>query len=366
MKMISVNTHLQRHRQLFTFMLGLLFLFVLLWVLRSVLLPFMVGYILAFLLLPVIRWVERRLPGAGKRPRLEQLKRISIIVIVYLLSLGAVGLVIFYIITVAGKALGTLTQDTSQMIPHGLDTVKQWLKSIPLLSDPLIQDAIDSYMAKAGAALPGLLKDFLTRGMRMFQTSLGMIMGFVSMPIFIFFILKDWCSLRDRYYEALPQWARGHNKNILAILQNVVGRYIIGQLFLGLAVGLCAYALLSVLRIDFALPLAVFAGITEMVPQLGPWLGGGLGILVTLATAPEKVVWVALGYVGIQLFENNLLVPKIQGQQMKIHPALILVLSVIGAHAGGIMGIIMILPLTMAILKIFTYLRNSVRDGSIS
>jgi predicted PurR-regulated permease PerM len=70
--------------------------------------------------------------------------------------------------------------------------------------------------------------------------------------------------------------------------------------------------------------------------------------------------------VAIQLLENNLLVPKIQGRQMKIHPALILVLSVIGAHAGGIMGIVMILPLTMASLKIFTYLRDGVRDGSIN
>ena len=364
--MSSVSARLQRHWQLLAVILGLAVVFSLLWALRSVMLPFLVGYLLAILLLPVIKWVERRLPGAGKQPKFPQLKRVSIIVVVYLLSLGVIGLAMFYAVTVAGKALWTLTQEASQTIPNGLSTVKQWLKAIPLLSHPAIQENIDVYAAKAGVALPGLLKDFLTRGMRFFQTSLGMIMGFVSMPIFIFFILKDWCGLRDRYYEALPQWARVHNRNILAILHDVVGRYLIGQMLLGLAVGLCAYALLSIMRIEYALPLAVFAGITELVPQLGPWLGGGLGVLVTLATAPERVVWVGLGYIVIQMFENNLLVPRIQGRQMKIHPALILVLCVMGAHFGGILGIIMILPLTMAVMKISTYLRERVRDGSLN
>ncbi len=364
--MDSVNALIKKHWQLIVLILGLIFVVLMIWGLRSVLLPFMAGGLLAYLILPVIRWVEKRLPGAGKKPKLQQLKRISLITVSYLLSLAVISLVLFYTITVGGKALGALIQDASQTIPSGLNTIKQWLKSIPMLSDPLIQETIDVYMAKAGAALPDLLKDFLTRGLKMFQTSLGMIMGFASLPIFVFFILKDWSSLRDKFYAGLPDWARTHTKNIIVILNKVVGRYIIGQLLLGLAVGLCAYALLSILRIDYALPLAVFAGLTEMVPQIGPWLGGGLGILVTLATAPEKVFWVAVGYLAIQLFENNLLVPRIQGRQMEIHPALILVLCVLGAHFGGILGIVLILPLTMSVMKIFKYLRDSTLDGSIS
>ena len=364
--MNSVKNQIREHRQLIAYALGLVAVFLLIWGLRSILLPFMVGGLLAYLILPVIRWVEKRLPGAGKKPKLQKLKRISLITISYLLSLAVISLVIFYIITIGGKALGALTQDASQTIPNGLNTIRQWLKSIPMLSDPLIQETIDVYMTKAGAALPELLKDFLTRGLKMFQTSLGMIMGFASLPIFVFFILKDWTSLRDKFYSGLPDWARIHTINILVILNKVVGRYIVGQLLLGLAVGLCAYALLSILKIDYALPLAVFAGLTEMVPQIGPWLGGGLGILVTLATAREKVIWVAIGYLAIQLFENNLLVPRIQGRQMEIHPAFILVLCVLGAHFGGILGIIMILPLTMSVIKIFQYLMASALDGSIS
>ena len=193
-----------------------------------------------------------------------------------------------------------------------------------------------------------------------------MILGFVAMPVFLFFILKDWDKLRDSFIAGTPLWTRTHAKNIFTIIQNVTGRYIRGQLLLGLAVGTCAFILLTILRIDFALPLAVFAAVTELVPMIGPWLGGGLAVVVTLATAPEKLIWVGLGYLLIQLLENNLLVPKIQGSQMEIHPAFIIMLSVLGAYFAGIMGFIIVLPLTMAIIKIFKYLRDSSRDGGFS
>ena len=364
--MNSVNTLIRRHWQLPVFILGLVFIFCIIWALRSVLMPFIVGLILASLLLPIIRWVEKHLHSEGKRPKLIQLKRISLILIIYLLSLAVIGLLIFYTVTLIGKAMGTLTQDASQIIPNGLYTIKQWLKSISLLSSPTIQAQIDSLALKAGEALPNVLNDFLKSGMKIVQSSAGMILGFIIMPIFIFFILKDWDRLRDRFYTVLPLWTRTHTKSLFSILQNVVVRYIRGQLLLGLVVGICAGILLFTMKIEFALPLAVFAGITELVPTIGPWLGAGLGIIVTLATAPEKLIRVGLGYLLIQLLENNLLVPRIQGSQMEIHPAFIIMLSILGAYFAGILGFIIVLPLTMVTIKIVKYLRDSMHDGSIS
>jgi predicted PurR-regulated permease PerM len=362
----SIGVIIRNHWRLIVFVLALFIVFWLLWALRSVFLPFIVGFILAYLLLPIIRWVEKHLHRVGERLKHKQLVRVTIILIVYVLSLSVVGLLIFYTITLITHTLGTLTQDLSQIIPNGLETIKQWLKSIPLLSNPSIQENIDIYVAKAADALPDLLNNFLTSGVKVVQTSVGMILGFAIMPVFIFFILKDWDGLRDKFYASLPLWTRTHVKSIFSILQKVVVRYVRGQLLLGVVVGAFVYVLLLILKIELALPLAVFAGITELVPMIGPWLGGTLGVVVTLATAPEKVIWVALGYLVIQLLENNLLVPKIQGSQMDIHPAFIILLSVIGAYFAGILGFIIVLPLTMTVIKVFKYLRNSARDEKIS
>jgi predicted PurR-regulated permease PerM len=73
--------------------------------------PFIVGFILAYLLLPIIRWFEKHLVAVSGKPRLKQLKRITIIVVVYLLSLVVIGGVIFYIVIVIGNVIGTLTLD---------------------------------------------------------------------------------------------------------------------------------------------------------------------------------------------------------------------------------------------------------------
>ncbi len=347
--------------RLIVFILGLLFFFWLLWVLLSVLLPFVVGFIIACMLVPIIRWFERRLPGVGKKPKL---KRFSIVVVIYLLAAAVIGLMAFYVIVVLGEALLSLAQNAPEIIPKGMDTVTQWLKSIPLLSSPSMQQQIDTSMAQAGVALGDALSDFLMSGLAVVQSSSGMIFGFVSMPIFVFFVLIDWDRLRDSFYAALPKWTLIHTKSVFAIIQNVTGCYIRGQLLSGLIVGILVFAMLSIMGIEFALPLAAFAAVMELVPMIGPWLGGAVGIAFTLSTAPEKVIWVAGGYLVILLAENILLVPKIQGSQMQIHPAIIIVLSLVGAHIAGIMGFVIVLPLTMMIVSIFKYFRDSVREGA--
>ena len=355
-----------KHWQLIVFIVGLIFVCWLIWTLRNVLLPFIVGLILAYLLLPVIRWVEKRLLKPNEKPKIKQLKRIAIILVIYLLSIIIIGLAVFYIFTIASKAIGNLLQNAPQTIPDGLAAITNWLKSLKILSNPTIQQNIDDYITKAGAALPGVLSNFLSTGVKIIQSSTSLILGFIIMPIFIFFLLKDWDNLRDKFYAGLPQWARIHTKNFFSILQTSIIHYIRGSLILALIVAILTYIYLTILRIDFALPLAVFIGITEMVPLIGPWLGGALAVIVTLATAPGKAIWVVIGYLVILQIENQLIGPKIRGSQMEIHPAFLIILTVLGAYFAGILGLIIVLPLAMVVIKTFKYLRDSVRDGTIN
>ena len=355
-----------KHWQLIVFIVGLIFVCWLIWILRSVLLPFIVGLILAYLLLPIIRWVEKHLLKPNEKPKIKQLKRIAIVLIIYLLSLIIIGLAVFYIITIASKAVGNLVQNAQRTLPNGMATITNWLKSLKILSNPTIQQNIDAYITKAGAALPGILSSFLTTGVKIIQSSTSLILGFIIMPIFIFFLLKDWDNLRDKFYAGLPQWARIHTKNFFSILQTSIIHYIRGSLILALIVAILTYIYLTILRIDFALPLAVFIGITEMVPLIGPWLGGALAVIVTLATAPGKAIWVVIGYLVILQIENQLIGPKIRGSQMEIHPAFLIILTVLGAYFAGILGLIIVLPLAMVVIKTFKYLRDSVRDGTIN
>jgi predicted PurR-regulated permease PerM len=129
---------------------------------------------------------------------------------------------------------------------------------------------------------------------------------------------------------------------------------------LGLVVAVLSFIGLSILDISFAPALAIFAGLTELIPILGPWIGGAFAVVVTLATTPEKAIWVVVVFVSVQFVENNLLVPRIQGGYLRIHPAVVLVLLVVGSFVAGIWGIILIVPLTATVVEIYRYLRRNV------
>jgi predicted PurR-regulated permease PerM len=132
---------------------------------------------------------------------------------------------------------------------------------------------------------------------------------------------------------------------------------------LGLIVGYFAFVGLLILGIPYAPALALLAGIGEMIPTLGPWISGGVSAIVTLAIAPDKTLWVILIFLVIQLFENTLLVPRIHGAYLNIHPAILLFLLVVGAYVAGFWGLLLAAPLTATIVAIVKYIRDYYEKG---
>ncbi len=138
-------------------------------------------------------------------------------------------------------------------------------------------------------------------------------------------------------------------------MANVLGNYIRAQFILALAVGLLALIGLFIVRMPLAPELAIIAGLTEIIPVAGPWIGGIIGVIITLAVAPSKIIWVALIFLMVQLIENNVLVPRIQGAVLQIHPAIAMVLLVLGGYFAGFWGILLAVPLAATLAKIYTY-----------
>jgi predicted PurR-regulated permease PerM len=107
--------------------------------------------------------------------------------------------------------------------------------------------------------------------------------------------------------------------------------------------------------VPFAFLLGIVAGFTELIPFIGPWIGGAVGVLVTLATAPDKLLWVVLLYVGVQLLENTVLVPRVQGHSLNLHPAVVLLIITIASQIWGIWGIILGPPVVALIKDLTVY-----------
>jgi predicted PurR-regulated permease PerM len=328
---------------------------VIVWKFISVLLPFIFGLIIAYLLLPVIRWLEKHLPGGKKHPGA---KRISIIIGVYFAALIIVAAALFYAFTVIRSSTADLWQALPQSISSITDWVQDLLAKIRLDVPASMLGQYDQAISDAGVSAVNILRSGLGTGLTLVTSSVSLILGFLALPLIVFFMLKDWDKLRDGFYGMMPDWAGEHARKITCIMENVLGRYIRGQVIMSFIIGTLVFTLLTILRIPSAPALALWAALMENIPTLGVWLSMIASVGITLATSPGKALWVLIGLVVIQLLENNLLAPRIQGSNMKMNPIFILLISLLGAYLIGIAGFIVAVPIAATIIELLKYFRD--------
>ncbi|MHB9150799.1 MAG: AI-2E family transporter [Thermoleophilia bacterium] len=138
-------------------------------------------------------------------------------------------------------------------------------------------------------------------------------------------------------------------------LQMSFTRFVKGQAVLALAVGLAAGLGVWILGWDvvgvwpegaqYALLFGFWAGVTEVIPYVGPWLGALPPIILALFHSPITALWVAVLFWLIQLLENHILVPNIMGASVGVHPLVVIFALLAGAEVGGILGMLAVLPL---------------------
>lgn len=354
----STGAIIKKHWHLIVFVICLIILVWTISKLIGVVLPFLVGLIIAYLLLPVVRWLEKRLPGGKKHPGF---KRISIIIGVYFASLIAMAGLAFYVYSVVSNSASQLWESMPAMITDLVARVQDLLAAVRLQVPESMQQQYDQTIKDAGVTAVNVLRNGLGQGFSFAVSGAGMVLGFLSLPLLVFFMLKDWDHLRDGLFGTMPSWAGEHARQVASILDRVLGRYFRAQLVMSGIIGVLVFIMLTVLGIPFAPALALWAALMENIPTFGPWLNISVGIAIALATKPDKALWILIGYAIIWLVENNIITPRIQGAAMKMNPIFVLLVSVIGAHLYGLVGFIIALPVSATIIELLKYFRLSIK-----
>lgn len=358
---------IKKHRRLIGFLLVAAVCIWLIYILRSVLFPFIFGLVLAYLLLPIVKWIERKLPETQKR---WHMRRALVIGSAYIVFFALFTGFVVYLFSSMKPALTSLAANAADFYHSAYDNI---MTATDVFTDLLfnllpegVHQQIDLYVYNLGLdTINKIISNSGTISPQIGVSAIGAILGLAIMPVFVFYILKDWEHIEKKCYSLLPVWASGYTRDIVGIINRVLGRYIRAELVLGLAVGLISLIGFLVLRVPFAPLLALVAGLMEMVPVVGPWIAGALAVLLTAALAPEKVGWVLLLALGIQLSENIFLAPRIQSGFMRIHPALTMVLLVIGMFAAGILGFILVLPLAATVREVYRYVQGRMRQPEL-
>ncbi len=344
-----------KHWRLVSLILGIIIVLWVLYLLRVVVLPFATGLVLAYLLMPVVSWLERRLPLRDKWP---SFKRVFSVLVAFLLLICIVGGFAYFVVTAVIDASVALMESVPYFIGQSLLRIQQWFQGAIANLPVEIQQEVTRELVEGGVSLGKYIRDVVMGAISSIPRTFGMLLGFAVLPFFLFYIMKDSEKLKKGLASAMTPGIAEHARNVVIIVERVLGRYIRAQIMLGVIVAYLSFIGLLLLKVPFALALGLLAGVTELIPTLGPWIGGGIAVIVALAMAPEKAIWVAVLFVGIQLVENNLLVPKIQSAYLRIHPAVMILLLVFGAYFAGFWGLLIIGPLVATLVEIFKYIRD--------
>lgn len=162
-----------------------------------------------------------------------------------------------------------------------------------------------------------------------------------------------WLTARERTLVLLlalsPVRSRSKVQATWNDIERTLASWLRGQVILMLVVGITAYVGLTLLNVPFALPLAVIAGLLELVPYLGPVLGATPAIIIAFGESPELGLAVAVLYLAIQQIEGHFLVPRVMERELGLHPLLVLVAIIAGASLNGVVGALLAIPVVGAL-----------------
>jgi predicted PurR-regulated permease PerM len=174
------------------------------------------------------------------------------------------------------------------------------------------------------------------------------IISFFVILVITFFLVVEKSSIRSIFTSVVPVQKREYLSSIFSKMQQKVGQWLIGQIVLMLFVGVLSYIGLLAFGVDYALLLAVIAGVTEIIPYVGPVVGGIPAVVFAFAVSPTTGIMVFALYFLIQRVENAVLVPKIMQKATGLNPIFAILALAIGFTVGGIAGGLLAIPVATA------------------
>lgn len=176
---------------------------------------------------------------------------------------------------------------------------------------------------------------------------------FVLAPIIAFYLLVDLPHLRQVARSLVPIRARGDAMVVSRRLGHAIGGYFRGQLAVAMVVGTMASIGMLIIDLPFWLIVGMVAGVFNMIPLIGPWVGAVPGVVIALTTGGglSKAIAVAVVMAVVQQIDNHFISPIVMQRAVKLHPAAVMLALLAGGTLGGFFGLLLAVP-TAAVLKI--------------
>ncbi|WHY76290.1 AI-2E family transporter [Neobacillus sp. WH10] len=300
-----------------------------------IILPFIIGAFITYLLHPIVEKLHEK-----------GLHRGLSIILIYFIFFGGIGVGLYKGI----PAIIDQLKDLSESAPVFAEQYRGWIYQLqshtrawPDGLQTRINDGIDTFEKKMDALLTiivSILMNFLNSALIM-----------LIIPFIAFYMLKDFALIKRALWYITPKKWRKKGSLFLKDVDESLGSYIRGQLLVCVIIGSISALLFWVFHLKYPLLLGLIVGATNVIPYFGPIIGAVPAVIIAATTSVKLVIITLVIVFGLQFLEGNILSPYIVGKSLHMHPLVIMFALTAGGEIGGILGLILAVPV-LAVLKV--------------
>ncbi|MFW6282261.1 MAG: AI-2E family transporter [bacterium] len=309
----------------------------------SVIRPFIYAFVIAYFFNPIVNFLEE--------------KRVN-----RLLAVAVVFFLIFTIIYALFRAfIPTLIREISNFmedIPGIVNYIEELINDLRSGELTIIPDSIYKFLDVDNQLnrLAEIIRNGFDRFSSFLLASTGTFLDIFLTIIISFYYLKDKNKLLNYYLGFFSKERKQTVQDIIGEIDKVIGAYIRGQVIVASVVGILTGIGSAIIGVPYSLTIGLVAGLTNVIPYFGPWLGGVMPVVIALMNDPIKAVWVVIWILIVQQIEGNFLSPQIMSHSVGLHPLTVIFSVLFFGSVLRIPGLIIAVPVAGILKVLWKYL----------
>ncbi|WP_051359454.1 AI-2E family transporter [Paucisalibacillus globulus] len=308
--------------------------------------PFIAAGLLFYLTKPILKFLMK-----------YKVPKIVAIILIFILIVLVGYLFVIFIIPIAQDQYTKFVKNMPSMI-RGAEDVIDYIKDNQSIIPKEVYETLDNIMAN----LQTYFESFMTFLFSFISQVVGFLFSLVLVPFFLFFMFKDSDKFIPFVTQIFEPKKASNLRNLLRKVDQTLSSYIQGQLLVSLSIGIMLFIGYSIIKLDYALSLALFGMMMCIVPFIGPFIAVIPAVVVGVFEDPMNVVWIAIIMIIAQQIEGNFISPNIMGHVLRIHPLTIITIILAAGSIAGFVGILFAVPFYAVVKVIIVHFWETYQD----
>ena len=324
----------------------------------SVIFPLILGGMIAFVLNLLMTWIEKYLYPNAKNKYLKASRRPVAIILAILVVCLVIAATVVIVLPQLASAIMTLIE----VVPETIENLTNWFNNqdalVPLVNDLANKANIDwnSIFTNVASGINNVASSLATTSVSVLTTSVGAVTNIFLGILFAIYILFSKEKLAKQVDRLLTVYVRDdiHQliENVARVANETFSKFISGMVIEAIILGALVTAGLFILQVPYAAMLGVLQGVMALIPIIGAFLSGAVGVVILLALNPTYAVVYLIFVFFVQQLEGDLIYPRIVGDSIGLPSMWVLFAVTVGGGLMGIPGMLIGVPFLASIYKI--------------